>query len=236
MVVWYCLGGRLGNGVTKQDTIYSMSPNDVSNNYYIYNKGNVTYTGMGHGGNASTVDEAKLFINTMIASYSAGLKEPRLTIVEDESIDANELSVEYRYNDAMNDLLYEESDTEFEKVYFKVRDDNFVKGTRNIALKCYHESNAANAEIISYLGENKTVEAFAPDVFAASTSTLVDRNNLTSGGTYYILVPKAMMGDYDRYSIYLEVQSTINSNNNVYTTGKTCKKLDFVKAELFDLT
>lgn len=38
IVVWYCLSG--GN--------YNYSENDVVNNYYIYNKGNITYSGAGH--------------------------------------------------------------------------------------------------------------------------------------------------------------------------------------------
>ncbi len=71
IVVWYCLAGGSDFYKTK---------NDVRNNYYIYNKGNITYSGVGHSGGL-TNDEQKLFVNTMIAAYSAGTvpTEPVIT-------------------------------------------------------------------------------------------------------------------------------------------------------------
>jgi hypothetical protein len=60
IVVWYCLSGDN----------YKNYYNDATNCYYIYNKGNITYSGVGHNGNLST-DEIKLFVNTMVAAYAA---------------------------------------------------------------------------------------------------------------------------------------------------------------------
>lgn len=61
--VWYCLSDdKAGRGM------YSASHNDVTNNYYLYTKGNLTVTGLGHS-KLTSEDEAKLFVNTLIASY-----------------------------------------------------------------------------------------------------------------------------------------------------------------------
>jgi uncharacterized repeat protein (TIGR02543 family) len=71
IVVWYCLDGT---------SDFYKTNNDVRNNYYIYNRGNITYSGVGHSGGLSD-DERKLFVNTMIAAYSAGTvpTEPVIT-------------------------------------------------------------------------------------------------------------------------------------------------------------
>ncbi|WP_310601865.1 DUF5057 domain-containing protein, partial [Anaerosporobacter sp.] len=74
IVVWYCLSNDENN------KLYSSSPNDVRNNYYIYNKGNITYTGAGHRYFGSNEDEVKLFINTMVAAYRATIAEPEIDI------------------------------------------------------------------------------------------------------------------------------------------------------------
>ncbi|GHV33567.1 hypothetical protein FACS18949_07850 [Clostridia bacterium] len=59
MVVWYTLGNNNNGHVV---------PNDVAGAYYIYSFGNIFYSGVGHTG-PSTADEAKLFVNTLIAAY-----------------------------------------------------------------------------------------------------------------------------------------------------------------------
>lgn len=65
-----------GTDEQKQINLYSAKDQDCRNSFYIYNKGNITYTGSGHGegffGQANglmTDDEVMLFINTMVAAY-----------------------------------------------------------------------------------------------------------------------------------------------------------------------
>ena len=70
IVVWYCLGAS-GDG----SAIYTSSPNDVRNNYYIYNIGNITYSGVGHS-TISNVNEKQLFFNTIVAAYKTRIKDP----------------------------------------------------------------------------------------------------------------------------------------------------------------
>ena len=92
LVVWYALENRNGNGMG----IYDASFNDANNNYYLYSMGNVVYSGIGHEqvckGSANSsgvieatdaeVNEVKLFINTLIAAYEAGIHYPSVSIIE----------------------------------------------------------------------------------------------------------------------------------------------------------
>ncbi len=93
VTVWYTLAddkaaaawqGTDSNGDGTALT-YAVSPKDAANNYYIYSKGNVFYSGVGH----STVNgdmEAKLFINTMIAAYRASYEPPVIEITNQEAV------------------------------------------------------------------------------------------------------------------------------------------------------
>lgn len=80
IVVWYCLGAS-GDG----SAIYTSSPNDVRNNYYIYNIGNITYSGVGHS-TISNVNEKQLFFNTIVAAYKTRIKDPVVKLLENGSL------------------------------------------------------------------------------------------------------------------------------------------------------
>ncbi|WP_097015838.1 DUF5057 domain-containing protein [Anaerocolumna aminovalerica] len=82
IVVWYCLAKGNSDGSTAD--IYGMSPNDASSYYYIYNKGNITYSGVGHSPVGNSEMEVKLFVNTMIAAYKASIKPPIIQILNEE--------------------------------------------------------------------------------------------------------------------------------------------------------
>lgn len=125
IIVWYCLSDDQSDQFksdrtptektthSKETGPYSVSPNDARNNYYIYSKGNVMYTGVGHSSMDQLYDketlnlekiynkeEIKLFINTMIASYSAGVSSPSVAITNEEAIKNNSLGY----------IIYEDSE------------------------------------------------------------------------------------------------------------------------------
>lgn len=94
VTVWYCLSdpvasGNSGTGSARTSSTagggdgsalaYGVSPNDAANNYYIYSKGNVFYSGVGHSAVNSDM-EAKLFVNTMIAAYRISYDAPTVRI------------------------------------------------------------------------------------------------------------------------------------------------------------
>ncbi|MGN0426414.1 MAG: DUF5057 domain-containing protein [Agathobacter sp.] len=81
VTVWYTLGmGDGTNGLT-----YAVSPQDAANNYYIYSKGNIFYSGVGDTTVSNDV-EAKLFVNTMVAAYQASMEPPVVEILNDEAV------------------------------------------------------------------------------------------------------------------------------------------------------
>lgn len=97
IVVWYCLAEE-GTGLTPdtgldyQNAYFGITPNDVRNNYYIYNIGNVTYSGMGHMpyyteplDMQESVEEVELFVNTFVAAYRAAAKGVEVKVVNDDA-------------------------------------------------------------------------------------------------------------------------------------------------------
>lgn len=141
LVVWYTLA----------DTSYENVPNDVRNNYYIYSVGNVTYTGMGHNGTV-TQKEAQLFVNTIIAAYNAGNKNPGVNIVQDT--DNRNTSIDYIYR------TFDESspsdNNQDESFAFYVDDTNMIQGTKTIESWYYYEIPEASYQ--SALNTYGTVE------------------------------------------------------------------------------
>ena len=124
LVVWFALGGA---------NVYNISPNDVVNNYYIYNKGNITYTGIGHSHKKTTVEEGKLFINTLVAAYNASTKEPDVLVYESED-SLNTVSAFYEYGDVENDFSFRENS---QRMYFSIKDTNVIRGTKTAYAEFY---------------------------------------------------------------------------------------------------
>lgn len=125
IVVWYTLSD---NGV------YEQSPKDVRNNYYIYTMGNVTYSGVGHSDFSNNEDELKLYINTMIAAYSASVHEPSIYLKENADTDSNDISTLYATIDnAIEEDAANKADARLDgadstqDVYFTVKDSNLVR-------------------------------------------------------------------------------------------------------------
>lgn len=75
IVVWYAL--EKDANVERTDAIKNT---DCVNNYYLFSCGNIFYTGAGHWLGPSK-EEAKLFINTMIAAYRQTDAKPRAQFV-----------------------------------------------------------------------------------------------------------------------------------------------------------
>ena len=109
-IVWY----NLSNGSSDRTNIYSAKDGDSANNYYIYTKGNITYTGLGHSGNM-TNDEIRLFINTMISSYRSVPAAPHVTVANSDVVNNGEVSSLY---------VEERGDQKDKAVLLKVNDDS----------------------------------------------------------------------------------------------------------------
>lgn len=109
-VVWYNLSGG-ANG------IFAARQGDSANNYYLYTKGNVTYTGLGHSG-TMTNDEIKLFVNTMISSYRSQSAEPYLQVLNEDAVHNANVSTIY--------VTDREADTKDVTVQLFIGDDSII--------------------------------------------------------------------------------------------------------------
>ncbi len=78
IVVWYTLGDDKNAAVNS--AYYADTKYDAGNNYYIYSKNNITYSGAGHSVMSSEV-ELRLFVNTIIKAVSGGNYLPEVKIV-----------------------------------------------------------------------------------------------------------------------------------------------------------
>jgi len=130
-ICWFTMQDAEGSSSKWYDT----SPMDGANNYYIYNRGNVTYTGIGHykeegktSADCLTTFEKKLFVNVFVSALRAGIEGPQPEITNGFSVtekqeDGTETDVQYIYADVDADA----KDSEFnesEDVDFYVTDDS----------------------------------------------------------------------------------------------------------------
>lgn len=214
VTVWYCLtGGGIAENADDTDLIksfYDATSKDVRNNYYIYNFGNVTYSGMGHKAQM-TDDEIKLFINTFVAAYRAAGSATKIVVanndvttnvsgeyylcVDVDSSDSDALlgGVEmgaltsYRLRTAVNasDLdqgydLGAETVATSKRVEFYINDGGTVGGTSKYYLKFYLDNAAEATELAIF---RKSDGQFM-DGKTSDTKLVAG-----SGNIYYVDVP-----------------------------------------------
>ena len=77
IVVWYALDD---GDTTGTSDYYKKTYKDGANNFYIYSKNNITYSGAGHKSMGSATDELKLFVNTIIKAIAGGNSAPVVTV------------------------------------------------------------------------------------------------------------------------------------------------------------
>lgn len=235
VVVWYTLTGGEGNSKA-----YSLSPRDVRNNYYIYNKGNITYTGMGHNAtrdmnNAYTEDEAKLFLNTIIAAYQAGKRTPEITTLDRGG---NETDIIYNYYD---DLIIGDG-SEMEEIYFRITDLNMTQGSKTLEVKYFVEDIHGEA-----LLEDRDTPV-REVTMSLRTYNLngqeVDQKSLQTDTVYYVKVPASyFIPDGEKGNdtfFYIGAQTLMVKTTQGGGVIRTFSPwgysaTDYVSCELFDL-
>lgn len=232
VVCWYAIKS-LDDG--DWNDIYDFSPNDVRNNYYIYNKGNITYSGVGHDTDHITLDEKKLFINTFVAAYNAGIRNPSVRIVEDGSVNAPDLeSVSIPFNGV------DEATAGTYRVYYQVKDNNITQGTRNLSIK-YYIGNPAGSSELTYRTESGSVtisaDLFGNDeliTYSADTGLPVAYDQVRSGFSYYVDVPLAKLLDNEKFDFYVEVDLTM-ADDPGRVAAFDVDKLTIAKLKMFSL-
>ena len=225
IVVWYCLADN-GNDAF---------PNDGRNNYYIYSVGNITYTGMGHFQGASDTglgyDEAKLFVNTIIASLDSGKKTPTISIVADANNKATSLEYIYRTYDTELGL----EDSENVNLNFYGSDMNIVNGSKKLLVKYYYEVPKATYDKEPAATRTETKDSSGNTIYliqakAGEVDGVVDMQNetmasCTISGTWL----NSMVKDATTpFKLYVSVQTEITYNQTDGETELTPMAFDYV--------
>ncbi|MCR5522246.1 MAG: DUF5057 domain-containing protein [Clostridia bacterium] len=210
---WYCMTSDGSN----ESKAYGYMENDCYNSYYIFSRGNVTYTGAGHT-NRFTLEEAKLFINTLVAAYRVNMDSP----VADWRDEGNTVNKRYQMvvetgelQNAVNTLTgskRHEFDPKSKKVYFRVTDKNIEGKTVSASFSYLNEST------------NQRV-AFTPTLDSGSL------NNLTTSQLYSFSVPQSVLDVLEADSdgtIRIYVQATTTKTTGDHET----KTSDIAQIEL----
>lgn len=184
IVVWYNLYDKV-NSQAQDIDIYQL--NDGQNGYYIYNIGNITYSGAGHNNSmAGSTDEVRLFVNTIIAAHRAQPTAAKLRVMNDDS--STDGSKYYVYSDY--DINYctkaigreistiESSSvaTQYKRVYFKLTDTS--------------PASSSHTRRVSYSKNNGgTIIPLSLSTKRVSDNLDVSSMSLSTGEEYYVDVP-----------------------------------------------
>ena len=207
IVVWYCLSSGTASNT---NSYYDDRPNDVVNAYYIYSKGNITYSGVGHTASqalytgttisAEYVNEAKLFVNTMIAAYRTVNEAPMVEFTEDAAgmTDAqyyflsSTASVRDEETSVVSDVLLESSMGESDEncVYFKLTDPNLNR-QKTIRVNFYYTTNDT-IENLSIMSDD--IMEFSPVLYEAESGSIADTASLRNRNLVYkFYIPSGLL-------------------------------------------
>lgn len=213
VTVWYNLTDSYDSDVKDggtDDGVYSSRSGDSRNNYYIYSKGNITYTGLGHKNTSLTNDEVKLFVNTMISSYR---DVPAVPYARVENADASEhkgsytLYVPLTGAESMDDTI---------EVEFSIVDENDhnITSVRSYTL-CYLDENG---NVLTDMVETDAVSGALLNYLPDAKAYQVEQN-----GTYTFEVPCQTVLTEGEAVYYLNVSSSYYAGTKEYTTSKVTK-------------
>lgn len=232
--VWYTVedtGDSRGYGYYGHD--------DTVNDYYIYNCGNITYTGAGHSGlDRITEQEAKLWVNTIIASYRVSESKPEAEFVTNAKGDTKTDSVSIRaYTDpdirekssggySPVPVTVEDAKTKISsaisstKVYFKIEDSNIAK---NKTFQADFFSDATRDDDSAAYTVDDADKIDLKCIYDPETDKKVDYKKLSSRKVYYIRLSdtKAAIdglsdGSRTESELYLRPAITIGSGEPSY--------------------
>lgn len=213
--------------------MYSAVPQDAANNYYIFSKGNIFYSGVGHDYVADG-EEKKLFVNTLVAAYRPkyGLPFIQVTSAEANLVKNSPrtynitLPVDYLYNAdgtyAGTEVLLSESDfsdSTYAYVRFKAMDNN---GCTEIFTTAMFDDDGDEITIYSSLINAKNGTATVP-------TNMSGDYKLTVGEEYYV---RYKLSNLDSGKTKIRFESY---NTRVTTGEKDVTYVDFNSQPLFRL-
>ena len=228
VVVWYTLGTVNPEGDKCLYHMYTMTGKDVRNNYYIYNRGNLTYTGQGHesfsndndtytDNPAKAVDavECQLLVNTIIAAYSAGTRESQVTFHETGSTASKRIKSDI----IPYDTLYNMTEN---------RNENYFPG----AERKVSGNTATDPVMTAYVEINDTNIVFSKKIYAKFSRK--PNASLETGDDNQLLplevisvTPLTDEGEPVPAGGYHDVNSTYNSSTGEFLLYDSTNSLDY---------
>ena len=181
VMVWYTLEAENG-----ANNYFSDTASDAINNYYIYSKANITYTGAGHSkmldsdGKATSISELKLFVNTIVKALAAGNFAPEVEV-------RNAQKSTGKYNIYINELAAEED----YKIVFCATDADLYEGRgRFKAADVVWTDDDGNDHVLIDYG-NTLVSGIEQTIY------IKDLQSVLSGDLYSKLITEIQNGTAD---------------------------------------
>lgn len=245
LVVWYTIGD---SGKT-YNKFYVDSGKDASNNYYIYSKGNITYTGAGHS-TMNKESELKLFVNTVIRAASAGNFVPKITVLNGSSTkDADTFVI---FPNALDDIIqvdfvaFDEdlATREVVKDSYTTEEEIREHIGRFTSGKVYYVTPSGDKKILYeysrtdkkyYLLNGEPTSIIISNPFASKPLSATDADSFRKTNDY----KKASEKDRNMYDCYVEytnsgsVDLAVEVSDHDGATGKST--ISIVEHALFDL-
>lgn len=234
LVGWYCLSdikspivnnvfSLKGDATKLNQGIYSSSPNDVKNNYYLFSNDLCYYSGI----TLSTADqhendnEIKLFINTIIAAYTSSNRvvssNPVITVIKPEPVIAADSTKSIT-------LLPENFDGDNLNLEFKI-----TESSSNMDLSILLDDIDPSGTW------NDTIYKVSADGSLGSAISIKNMNKVVENTTYAVKIPKTELtgknilkinaANVEGKSTFTEVM-LINQNKPVITIVKPVPELD----------
>lgn len=135
VTVWYTLGADGGSNAG----YFNNCGQDAVNNYYIYSKGNVTYTSAGHSKIESDGPEMQLFVNTLVRSIIVATTPPEVKILNGIEVEDNKYDIIGRSVKTAEDGTVSPDNTI--PLKFKVTDEDLAAGDVFAKSKIYIDAN-----------------------------------------------------------------------------------------------
>ena len=248
IAVWFSLGAYTSNtqtgGNTQTSKFYEHNVGDGQNNYYIYTKGNITYTGFGHTlMDDANIDEMKLYVNTLVMAYRGITSASKLELLNSNVQTVKDISYMYLDYDVTSptDVLEDgniNTETNTVKLHFKLTNPVTASKKQNYVKFSLRDSDV-NDLVVTDLTGNRLQLVDVPNLEKDNTSTLC--YNLGVNEEFIVEVDVSELNTvygtgYESESFNLPIKCTtytiFGEVGKVYQRTHTCT---FVKRGLFNI-
>ena len=197
---------------------YKSRYQDSRNNFFIYNKGNITYTGSGHrAGDLMPDDEVKLFINTMIAAYRVPEAKPAIEITNADTTGNNDVSVIYLDTDenitgtSVDGNVIERDRQKVVAVKFRIIDtaETSSGGDKNHKLLLYKDGSMVDGSSMKIYHYDSSTDAIG--------AVLTNFTESKTGQVGYDVTASEQGDDYIMFVPYSEITSNGSSTYRLST-------------------